>query len=307
MIRHPFLEPEAPAPPPLVRVDLPDVPLFARGKIREIYDLGEQLLMVASDRLSAFDVVLDEPIPGKGIVLSSLSAFWFERLAGDVPNHFLSDDPDNWPEVVKPYGDILRGRAMLVRRCERINVECVVRGYLVGSGWAEYRQQRTLGGVPLPLGLLEAEQLPEPQFTPTTKEEHGHDQPLTVAQMAELVGQGLTDALQARSLQLYALAAEHARSRGIILADTKFEFGLLDGEIVLIDEMATPDSSRFWPADEYEVGATPPSFDKQPVRDYLEGTGWDKLPPPPQLPPEVIRATTERYREAFLRLVGPPL
>nr|MBA2447505.1 phosphoribosylaminoimidazolesuccinocarboxamide synthase [Chloroflexota bacterium] len=248
MIRHPFLEPEAPAPPPLVRVDLPDVPLFARGKIREIYDLGEQLLMVASDRLSAFDVVLDEPIPGKGIVLSSLSAFWFERLAGDVPNHFLSDDPDNWPEVVKPYGDILRGRAMLVRRCERINVECVVRGYLVGSGWAEYRQQRTLGGVPLPLGLLEAEQLPEPQFTPTTKEEHGHDQPLTVAQMAELVGEALTDALQARSLQLYALAAEHARSRGIILADTKFEFGLLDGEIVLIDEMATPDSSRFWPA-----------------------------------------------------------
>jgi phosphoribosylaminoimidazole-succinocarboxamide synthase len=305
MIRHPFLEAGAPAPAPLARVDLPGIPLFARGKVREMYDLGEHLLMVASDRLSAFDVVLDEPIPGKGIILSSLSAFWFERFGREVPNHFVTDDPAQWPEEIARFADVLRGRAMLVRRCRRIDVECVVRGYLAGSGWAEYRRQRTLADVPLPLGLLEAERLPEPQFTPTTKAEQGHDEPISVAQMAELIGGDLTRELEARSLKLYAMADAYARERGIILADTKFEFGLLDGEILQIDESLTPDSSRFWPADRYEPGSTPPSFDKQPVRDYLEAAGCDKLPPPPPLPSDVVRDTSERYREAFIRLTGP--
>ena len=305
MIDHPFLRPGGPAPPPLARVDLPDLPLFARGKVREMYDLGDHLLMVASDRLSAFDVVLEEPIPGKGIVLSSLSAFWFEQFGQVVPNHMVSADPEDWPPEARRHADQLRARALLVRRCRRVNVECVVRGYRAGSGWAEYRQQRTLAGVPLPLGLLEGEKLPEPVFTPATKAEQGHDENISVEQMAELVGEDLTRDLQSRSLRLYGLAEEHARARGIILADTKFEFGLLDGEVLQIDESLTPDSSRFWPADQYEPGATPPSFDKQPVRDYLEASGWDKRPPPPSLPPDVVRSTSERYREAFLRLTGP--
>lgn len=303
MIGHPFLE-GAPAPSSVARVELPNLPLFARGKVREMYDLGEYLLMVASDRLSAFDVVMEEPIPGKGIVLTALSAFWFERFGRDVQNHYLTDDPAGWPEPVRPFADVLRGRAMLVRRCRRINVECVVRGYLAGSGWAEYQRQRTLADEPLPLGLVEAEKLPEPVFTPTTKAEQGHDQTMSIDQMAELVGGPLTRELRARSLKLYALAEEHARERGIILADTKFEFGLLDGEVVQIDESLTPDSSRFWPADRYEPGTTPPSLDKQPVRDYLESSGWDKRPPPPPLPADVVRDTSERYREAWRRLVG---
>jgi phosphoribosylaminoimidazole-succinocarboxamide synthase len=267
-----------------------------------MYDLGDHLLMVASDRLSAFDVVLNEPIPGKGIVVSSLSAFWFERFAADVPNHYVSDDPATWPAAARRCTEALRGRAMLVKRCRRINVECVVRGYLAGSGWAEYRQTRTLGGVPQPMGLVEAERLAEPVFTPTTKAEHGHDQPLNFDEMVDLVGNDLADDLRARSLKLYALAEAHARTRGIILADTKFEFGLLGDKVLQIDESLTPDSSRFWPADRYEPGSTPPSFDKQPVRDYLESTGWAKRPPPPALPDEIVRATSERYREAFLRL-----
>jgi phosphoribosylaminoimidazole-succinocarboxamide synthase len=304
VIRHPFLEPGAEAPPALGRIELTDLPLFARGKVREVYDLGDHLLMVATDRLSAFDVVLDEPIPGKGIVLSTLSAFWFERFAREVPNHFVSDDPETWPDEARRHAEILRGRAMLVRRCRRINVECVVRGYLAGAGWAEYTRQRTLAEIPLPLGLLEAEKLPEPVFTPSTKEEHGHDRPISVAEMTDMLGQDLTRELEARSLKLYRLAEEHASSRGIILADTKFEFGLLGDEVVQIDESLTPDSSRFWPADRYEPGSAQPSFDKQPVRDYLESTGWDKRPPPPPLPDDVVRDTSERYREAFLRLTG---
>ncbi len=303
MIRHPFLLPGAPAPPPLAEIDLPDLPLLARGKVRELYDLGELLLMVASDRLSAFDVVLDRPIPGKGIVLSSLSAFWLERFAREVPNHYVSDDPADWPAAARRHADALAGRAMLVWKCRRINVECVVRGYLAGAGWAEYQATRSLAGEPLPLGLVEAERLSEPVFTPTTKAEHGHDQPLTFAEMTDLVGADLADELRARSLKLYRLAEAYARERGIILADTKFEFGLLGDDVVQIDESLTPDSSRFWPADRYEPGATPPSFDKQPVRDYLAATGWDQRPPPPPLPDEIVQATSERYREAFLRLV----
>jgi len=302
---HPFLKAGALPPPPAIRVDLAGLPLFSRGKVREMYDLGEYLLMVASDRLSAFDVVLEEPIPGKGIVLSSLSAFWFRKLGCYVANHFVSDDPADWRPEIQPHGEQLRGRAMLVRRCKRIDVECVVRGYLAGSGWAEYRQQGTLAGLPLPFGLVEADKLPEPVFTPATKAEEGHDQNISIEEMANLVGQDLTRALEAKSLQLYSLAEEHARARGIILADTKFEFGLLEGEIVQIDESLTPDSSRFWPADRYRPGSSPPSFDKQPVRDYLAASGWDKRPPPPPLPAQVVRDTSERYREAFLRLAEP--
>ncbi len=282
---HPFLKAGALPPPPAIRVDLAGLPLFSRGKVREMYDLGEYLLMVASDRLSAFDVVLEEPIPGKGIVLSSLSAFWFRKLGCYVANHFVSDDPADWRPEIQPHGEQLRGRAMLVRRCKRIDVECV--------------------GLPLPFGLVEADRLPEPVFTPATKAEQGHDQNIAVDEMANLVGQDLTRALEAKSLQLYSLAEEHARARGIILADTKFEFGLLEGEIVQIDESLTPDSSRFWPADRYRPGSSPPSFDKQPVRDYLEVSGWDKRPPPPPLPAQVVRDTSERYREAFLRLAEP--
>jgi phosphoribosylaminoimidazole-succinocarboxamide synthase len=277
----------------------------ARGKVREMYGLGEHLLMVATDRLSAFDVVLNEPIPGKGVVLSSLSAFWFERFAGEVPNHYVSDDPADWTAAARRYAEALRGRAMLVKRCRRVNVECVVRGYLAGSGWAEYRQTRTLGGIPQPMGLLEAERLPEPVFTPTTKAAQGHDKPLTFDQMVDQVGTELADELRARSLKLYGLAEAHARARGIILADTKFEFGLLGDDVIQIDESLTPDSSRFWPAALYASGSVPPSFDKQPVRDYLESTGWDKRPPPPPLPDDVVRTTSERYREAFLRLTEP--
>ena len=304
MIAHPFIHSVAAAPPAVARLELPGLPLFARGKVREMYDLGEHLLMVATDRLSAFDVVLDEPIPGKGIVLSALSAFWFRRFGGPVPNHFVSDDPEAWPEVVRPFADVLRGRALLVRRCRRVDVECVVRGYLAGAGWAEYRRDGTLGGVPLPSGLREADRLPEPRFTPTTKAEEGHDRPLEHGELVELVGSELAAELERRSLELYTMGAEHARERGVIVADTKFEFGLLDGQLLQIDECLTPDSSRFWPADSHEPGQTPPSLDKQPIRDYLERLGWDKRPPPPPLPPKVVAATTERYREALVRLTG---
>ena len=282
---------------------LPDLPLLARGKVREMYDLGEHLLMVATDRLSAFDVVLDRPIPGKGIVLSSLSAFWFERLADVVPNHYVSDDPERWPEPARRHADALRGRALLVRACRRVDAECVVRGYLAGAGWAEYRRHGTLAGEPLPAGLQEGSRLPEPRFTPSTKAEQGHDEPITVAQLAELVGTDLARTLQDKSLALYARAHAYALERGIIIADTKFEFGLLGDQVLLIDEALTPDSSRFWPLDGYAPGRTPPSLDKQPIRDWLDATGWDRTPPPPPLPDVVVAATTERYREAYRRLV----
>ncbi|MDP8922612.1 MAG: phosphoribosylaminoimidazolesuccinocarboxamide synthase [Chloroflexota bacterium] len=269
-----------------------------------MYDLGEHLLMVATDRVSAFDVVLDRPIPGKGIVLSALSAFWFERLAGVAPNHYVTDDPDRWPEPACRHADILHGRALLVRACRRIDAECVVRGYLAGAGWAEYRRHGTVAGAPLPPGLLEGSRLPEPRFTPSTKAEQGHDEPITVAELGNLVGPDLARTLEAKSLALYERAHDYALARGIIIADTKFEFGLLDGEVVQIDESLTPDSSRFWPADAWEPGRAPPSLDKQPIRDWLDATGWDRTPPAPALPDEVVTATSERYREAFRRLAG---
>jgi phosphoribosylaminoimidazole-succinocarboxamide synthase len=306
MYRHPFLDGDA-APTALGEVNLAELPLLARGKVREIYDLGDRLLIVATDRLSAFDVVMREPIPGKGIVLSTLSAFWFERLGQVVPNHLLTDDPEAWPAVLRPQRERLAGRAMLVKRCQRLDVECVVRGYLAGSGWAEYRRHGTLAGEPLPAGLPEASRLPDARFTPTTKEAEGHDQPLTRAELANRLGQELASLLEEKSVLLYSSAHDYALERGIVVADTKFEFGLLDGQLVQIDESLTPDSSRFWPVDGYRPGTSPPSLDKQPVRDHLEALGWDKLPPPPSLGESVVRETSERYREAFRRLTGPAL
>ncbi len=302
MYRHPFLDGAA-APPALSEIGLTDVPLIGQGKVREIYDLGENLLFVSTDRLSAFDVVMREPIPGKGIVLSSLSAFWFEMLRDLVPNHFVTDDPELFPQEIAHLGERLAGRAMIVKKCQRIDAECVVRGYLAGSGWAEYRQHGTLAGEPLPPGILEAGKLPKLRFTPSTKEAEGHDQPLTRAQLADRIGQELATTLEEKSIALYSAAHEYALKRGIIVADTKFEFGLLNGEVVLIDEALTPDSSRFWPLDGYVPGSTPPSLDKQPIRDALDATGWNKQPPPPPLSEAVVLETSNRYREAFQRLV----
>src|SRR5436190_13849531 len=261
MYLHPFL---SGAEPPPTLSDVPvDLPLIARGKVRSLYEVNDLLLVVASDRLSAFDVVLRQPIPGKGIVLSTMSAFWFELLGDVVPNHFVSDDPDLWPQGVIPGADRLAGRAMLVRRCERIDAECVVRGYLAGQGWNEYRRHGTLAGEPLPPGLQEADRLPEPRFTPSTKESEGHDRPLTRVELADMIGSEEAVLLERQSLALYAAAHEHALARGIIIADTKFEFGWCDGELLQIDESLTPDSSRFWPLDRYRPGRTPPSLDKQ--------------------------------------------
>ena len=305
MYRHPFLDGGA-APPALGEIGLAELPLVGRGKVREIYDLGAQLLFVSTDRLSAFDVVMREPIPGKGIVLSTLSAFWFERLGGLVPNHFVSDDPADFPAVLVAHRERLAGRAMLVKKCQRLDVECVVRGYLAGSGWSEYRKSGTLAGEPLPAGIQEAGRLPEIRFTPSTKESEGHDLPLTRAELVDRIGHELAGILEAKSIALYTAAHEYALQRGIIVADTKFEFGLLDGQVVQIDESLTPDSSRFWPVDGYQPGRTPPSLDKQPIRDALEATGWDKLPPPPPLSEAVILETSNRYREAFRRLTAPP-
>lgn len=301
---HPWLRPGAPPPPPLVESHLPGIPRYARGKVREMYDLGEQLLMVASDRISAFDVVMREPIPGKGIVLTALSAFWFRQTAHIVPNHLITADIRDYPARLQPFADQLDGRSMLVRRAERIDFECVVRGYLAGSAWAEYRERGTVAGEPLPAGLLESQRLPRPLFTPATKAPTGHDVNITVAEMAAALGEELTQQLAATSIALYEFGERLAAERGLILADTKFEFGLLDGRLLLIDELMTPDSSRYWPADGYQPGRPQPSFDKQYLRDYLVSIGWNREPPPPPLPPEVVRVTSEKYREAYLRLVG---
>jgi phosphoribosylaminoimidazole-succinocarboxamide synthase len=302
MIEHPFLEGAA-APPGVGEVLIPGLPHFARGKVRDIYDLGAELLLVASDRLSAFDVVMAEPIPGKGIVLSALSEFWFGLTSDVAPNHVVSTDPSRL-DLGAAQTEELRGRSMIVRKAKRVDVECVVRGYLAGSGWAEYRKTGVCIGHRLPTGLLESSKLPEPIFTPATKADTGHDENISIAQMEALVGKELTQRLEEMSLALYNRAAAHCETRGIILADSKFEFGLLDGEVILIDEALTPDSSRFWPSSQFHPGGPQPSFDKQFVRDYLDSTGWDHEPPPPPLPEHVIAKTTEKYREAYQRIVG---
>jgi len=271
-----------------------------RGKVRDVYDLGDKVLLVASDRLSAFDVVLPTPIPDKGAVLTQLSAFWFGKTADLIENHMLSADP-------YPDDPALRGRAMLCRKAERIDVECVARGYLAGSAWTEYRRAGTIGGQPAPAGLRESAELPEPLFTPTTKAETGHDLPMSYTEVEALVGRELAARLREVTLNVYAWARAFARERGIVIADTKLELGLVDGELIVIDELLTPDSSRFWPADQYRVGQSQASFDKQYLRDFLEASGWDKQPPAPELPPEVVARTAEKYREAYRRLVGADL
>ena len=271
-----------------------------RGKVRDVYDLGDKVLLVASDRLSAFDVVLPTPIPDKGAVLTQLSAFWFGKTADLIENHMLSADP-------YPDDPALRGRAMLCRKAERLDVECVARGYLAGSAWAEYRRAGTIGGQPAPAGLRESAELPEPLFTPTTKAETGHDLPMSYTEVEALVGRELAARLREVTLNVYAWARAFARERGIVIADTKLELGLVDGELIVIDELLTPDSSRFWPADQYRVGQSQTSFDKQYLRDFLEASGWDKQPPAPELPPEVVARTGEQYREAYRRLVGADL
>ena len=301
-MRHSFLAGGTP-PEGISETTVPGLALFARGKVRDMYDLGDRLLMVATDRLSAYDVVMREPIPGKGIVLTALSEFWFERTRDVIPNHLLTTDVQEL-DLPEPATRMLDGRSMLVRRAERVDVECVVRGYLAGSGWAEYKAKGTCIGHQLPPGLVESSELPEPIFTPATKAATGHDENISTAEMADLVGKELTHLLEDASLRLYSSAAAHCRERGIILADTKFEFGLLDGDIILIDEALTPDSSRFWPADAFKPGGPQPSFDKQYVRDYLDSTGWNHEPPPPPLPPEVVTRTSEKYREAYQRIVG---
>ena len=278
--------------------------LHARGKVRDIYEAGDNLLMVASDRISAFDVILPTAIPDKGRVLTGLSLFWFARTADLVPNHLLTADVDEFPESFGEHREELAGRAMLVKRAQVVPVECVARGYLSGSGWKEYQKSGAVCGVPLPRGLAESDRLPEPIFTPSTKATEGHDENITLEQASELVGEGLAQRLKELTLSLYEFGVDLASERGIILADTKFEFGFVDGELILVDEVLTPDSSRFWPADRYQPGGPQPSFDKQYVRDWLDASGWDHEPPPPELPATVVGQTAVRYREAYERLTG---
>ena len=287
----------------LVQTNLP-LPRFGSGKVRDTYDLGDRLLMVTTDRLSAFDVVLPNGIPGKGEVLTRLSAFWFERTRDLAPNHLLSTDTADLPEAARSYADELAGRFMLVRKAKRLNFECVARGYLAGSAWQEYRESGSVCGRRLPAGLRQADELPEPIFTPATKAESGHDMNISVEDLKNSVGEELGQALQDTTLAIYQAAASYALDRGIIIADTKMEFGLLDGQLILIDELLTPDSSRFWALGEYAPGSSPPSFDKQYVRDWLERSGWNKTAPGPALPDDVVAGTASRYREALAWLTG---
>jgi len=280
------------------------IPLAARGKVRDVYDLGDRLLIVATDRISAFDVVMATPIPDKGRVLTRLSRFWFDLLAGEAPNHLIGEQLDDIA-LDDDERFLLAGRAMIVRKAEVFPFECVARGYLAGSGWKDYQAAGAICGVPLPAGLRLAERLPEPIFTPATKAASGHDQNVTFAAMVDALGAATATCLASLTLTLYDRAAAHARTRGIVIADTKFEFGLIDGTITLVDEVLTPDSSRFWPADAVRPGQTPPSFDKQPLRDWLEHeSGWDKTVPGPTLPATVVEGTRARYIEAYERLVG---
>jgi phosphoribosylaminoimidazole-succinocarboxamide synthase len=306
--------------PPLLQSNVPGYPV-RRGKVRDVYDLGNRLVIVATDRISAFDWVLPTAIPDKGRVLTALTLFWLDYLR--VPNHYLSSDPREMGPAFAAQADLLAGRSMLVRKTEVVPIECVVRGYLAGSGWKEYQKDRTVCGIPLPAGLQQSQQLPEPIFTPATKEDSGHDENVSFERMTHLVGEKVSNELRQRSIDVYGRAADYARARGIIIADTKFEWGKLpfaplapaSGErgggegcdLILIDEVLTPDSSRFWPADQYRVGISPPSFDKQFVRDWLETTSWDKNSPPPELPGEVVERTRQKYLEAYERLTGKKL
>ncbi len=287
-------------------VDLPGIKKLRSGKVREVFDLGETLLFVATDRLSAFDVILPEPIPHKGAVLNQLSAFWFKHFH-KIGNHFLTADFDEFPKGLRPFRAELAGRSMIVRKAKPLPVECVVRGYLAGSGWKEYQETQSVCGEKLPAGLNLASQLTKPIFTPATKSDTGHDLNIDWKECRRILGNEQAERVRDLSLQIYAAGRDHAAQRGIIVADTKFEFGVVEEKLLLIDECLTPDSSRFWPADQYLVGQSPPSFDKQFVRDYLETLDWDKTPPAPSLPKEVIAKTSAKYVEAFERLTGEKL
>lgn len=288
----------------LLTTNFPELKLYKCGKVRDVYDLGDELLIVSTDRISCFDVILPCGIPHKGEVLTSLSSFWFDFTKDIAANHLISADVENFPVPLKRYKDALRGRSMLVRKTESIPIECVVRGYLSGSGWKEYGLSMSICGVNLPAGLLESAKLPAPIFTPSTKEDTGHDQNITFQYVEERVGRDIAQKLKSLSISLYEMARDYAGSKGIIIADTKFEFGMRDGGIILIDEALTPDSSRFWPKEGYAVGRSQPSFDKQFVRDYLEGLDWDKSPPAPNLPGEIIQKTSEKYLEALRKIIG---
>jgi phosphoribosylaminoimidazole-succinocarboxamide synthase len=276
-----------------------------RGKVRDVYDLGSALLIVATDRISAFDCIMPNPIPGKGMILTALSLFWFNRFAAEFENHLIATDVAQYPADVGRFAEQLSGRSMLVKKASVVPIECVARGYLAGSGWKEYQQSQTVCGIRLPAGLRQCDKLPEPIFTPATKEETGHDVNVSYGEAARRVGDETASTLRQRTLALYQQAADYAASRGVIIADTKFEFGRLpDGRLILIDEVLTPDSSRFWPADQYQPGRDQPSFDKQYVRNWLESQPWDKTSPAPRLPDEVVEGTHQRYVEAYKRLVG---
>lgn len=277
----------------------------SQGKVRDLYDLGDRLLLVASDRISAFDVVLPDTIAYKGEVLTKLSLFWFDLLADVTANHLISTDVADLPEQFAPHAEELRGRFMLVKKATVFPVECIVRGYLAGSGWAEYQRSGTVCGIPLPAGLVESDRLPEPIFTPSTKAEIGdHDENISFERMVEIIGEDAANELRDISLAVYSAARDHAATRGIIIADTKFEFGTIDGKVTLVDEVLTPDSSRFWPAASYAPGSGQPSFDKQYVRDWLSASGWDKTPPPPALPADVVARTSETYIQAYELITG---
>jgi phosphoribosylaminoimidazole-succinocarboxamide synthase len=287
-------------------IHLPELKKLRSGKVREVFDLGDTLLFVATDRISAFDVILPDPIPHKGAVLNQISAFWFKRF-NTIQNHLVTADFEEFPKELQPFREQLAGRSMIVKKTKPLAVECVVRGYLAGSGWKQYQESQSVCGIKLPSGLKLASQLPEPIFSPATKAEKGHDENIDMTQCAGILGDEIANRVKTLSLEIYSRGREYAAQRGIIVADTKFEFGTIDGDLLLIDECLTPDSSRFWPKDEYAIGQSPPSFDKQFVRDYLETLDWDKTPPAPRLPNDVIEKTSTKYREAFEQLTGHEL
>ena len=292
----------------VTETNLTNLDLANRGKVRDLYDLGEELLIISTDRISAFDVVLPNGIPYKGQILTGLSEFWFDYTRSIVDNHIISTDVSQYPDVLQADAEMLKGRSMLVRKANRIDIECVVRGYIAGSAWSEYKADGTVCGEKLPAGLTESERLPELIFTPATKAEQGeHDENISIAEMEAEIGKELSEKIIQTSFALFEAASEHAEKSGIILCDTKFEFGQINGQLILIDEVFTPDSSRFWPKDEYKPGSSPPSFDKQYVRDYLSDVGWNKEPPAPELPAEVISQTSEKYLEAYRLIVGREL
>jgi len=291
----------------ILKTGFKDLKLFRRGKVRDVYDLGDKLLIVSTDRISCFDVVLPNGIPSKGKVLTSISLFWFNLIKDILPNHLITADIEKYPQELKRYSKDLAGRSMLVLKAKPLPVECIVRGYLSGSGWKEYQERGSVCGIKLPVGLKESDKLPQALFTPSTKAQTGHDENVSQKQVEETIGKELAEKLSGISLALYKKASEHALAKGIIIADTKFEFGMYQGRLILIDEVLTPDSSRFWPADKYLPGKAQPSFDKQFVRDYLEGLNWDKNPPAPALPDEIIVKTTQKYLEAYRILTGREL